>query len=325
MTAVRQTVIAGSGQAVPGAAASPAGPARRPAGRTRRAGERAEAWAGVVLASPALVIFTVFMFAPLVLTFWYSLHKYSGFGAMTFLGLDNYREILHDSTFWRVLANTLLFTVISVPLGIGLGLGAAVLLDKALPGRTLFRALVYVPVVVSGVAAGIIFLRLFDPLLGVLDQLTRSVGLPVVDWQGSGVAALVSVVVVTTWQGVGFAMVVYLAGLQGIPRELYEAASLDGATGWKAFRRITWPLLAPTTFFLLVYSIIVSFQVFDVVYVLTRGGPGRSTTFLVQYAYDEGFNRRRQGFAAAIGVLIYLLVLAFTAVQWRVSKTRDEP
>jgi len=322
--AVRETEPAAAAGEASSHEPSPGRRTRRPRGRARRAGERAEAWAGLVLASPALMIFTVFMFAPLVLTFWYSLHKYSGFGSMTFLGLDNYREILYDSTFWRVLVNTLLFTAVSVPLGTGLGLGAAVLLDKALPGRTLFRALVYVPVVVSGVAAGIIFLRLFDPLLGVLDQLLRSVGLPTVDWQGSGVAALVSVVVVVTWQGVGFAMVVYLAGLQGIPRELYEAASLDGATGWKAFRRITWPLLAPTTFFLLVYSIIVSFQVFDVVYVLTRGGPGRSTTFLVQYAYDEGFNRRRQGYAAAIGVLIYLLVLAFTAVQWRVSRTRDE-
>ncbi len=303
---------------------APRPPVRARPGPTRRAGRRAETWAGLLLASPALTIFTVFMFVPLVLTFWYSLHRYSGFGSMTFLGLDNYRDLLADDAFWRVLLNTLLFTAVAVPLGMGLGLAAAVLLDKALPGRTLFRALVYVPVVVSGVAAGVVFLRLFDPLLGVIDQVLRSVGLPAVDWQGSGFAALVSVVVVATWQNIGFSMVVYLAGLQGIPRDLYEAASLDGATGWKAFRRITWPLLGPTTFFLLVYSIIVSFQVFDVVYVLTRGGPGRATTFLVQYAYDEGFNRRRQGYAAAIGVVIYVLVLAFTAVQWRVSKTRDE-
>ena len=264
------------------------------------------------------------MFVPLVLTFWYSLHRYSGFGSMTFLGLDNYRALFTDDTFWRVLLNTLLFTAVSVPLGMGLGLAAAVLLDKALPGRTLFRALVYVPVVVSGVAAGVVFLRLFDPLLGVITSCCAASGCRRSTGRAAASAALVSVVVVTTWQGIGFAMVVYLAGLQGIPRELYEAASLDGATGWKAFRRITWPLLGPTTFFLLVYSIIVSFQVFDVVYVLTRGGPGRSTTFLVQYAYDEGFNRRRQGYAAAIGVVIYVIVLAFTAVQWRVSKSRDE-
>lgn len=297
-----------------------AGPRRR----VQRAGARAESWAGLVLASPALLVFTVFMFVPLVLTFWYSLHSYSGFGSMEFLGTENYMAIVHDSTFWKALVNTVVFTAISVPLGIGLGLGAALLLNRAMPARTLFRALFYVPVVISGVASGIIFLRLFDPIVGVLNQLLDSVGLPTVDWQGNGKAALASIIIVTTWQGVGFGMVVYLAGLQGIPRELYEAAAVDGATGWKRFRRVTWPLLAPTTFFLLVYSIIVSFQVFDVVYVLTRGGPGTSTTFLVQYAYDQGFNQRRQGYAAAIGVIIYVIVLLFTVVQWRLSRRRDE-
>lgn len=290
----------------------------------RRTGNRAEALAGLVLASPALLVFTVFMFVPLALTLWYSLHRYSGFGTMTWLGTENYRDIAGDETFWRALLNTVVFTGISVPLGIALSLGAAVLLNAAMPGRTLWRALVYVPVVVSGVAAGVIFLRLFDPLLGILNQLATSLGLPTVDWQGDGTAALASIIIVTAWQGVGFGMVVYLAGLQGIPRETYEAAAVDGATGWTSFRRITWPLLGPTTFFLVVLSIITSFQVFDVVYVLTRGGPGTSTTFLVQYAYDQGFNQRRQGYAAAIGVIIYVLVLALTVAQWRLSRRRDE-
>ena len=292
--------------------------------QTLVAGRRAEAWAGLVLASPALLIFTVFMFVPIVLTFWYSLHKYSGFGTMTYLDVQNYEAILKDKTFWKSLFNTVIFTGISVPLGIALGLGAAMLLNKAMPGRTLFRALIYVPVVVSGVAAGVIFLRLFDPLLGILNQVATSIGLPTVDWQGNGTAALASIIIVTTWQGIGFGMVVYLAGLQGIPREMYEAGAVDGATGWKSFRHITWPLLGPTTFFLVTYSIILSFQVFDVVYVLTRGGPGTSTTFLVQYAYDQGFNQRRQGYAAAIGVIIYVIVLTLTILQWRLSKRRDE-
>ena len=298
------------------------------AGRRRQApgrvGARAERWAGVVLASPAILVFVVFMFVPLVLTFWYSLHRYRGFGAMKWIGFENFVDIAHDPTFWAALLNTVLFTAISVPIGMALGLGAAVLLDKAMPARGMYRALIYVPVVISGVAAGVIFLRLFDPLIGILNQLLTAVHLPTVDWQGNGTAALVSVIVVTTWQGIGFGMVVYLAGLQGIPRELLEAASVDGATGWVQFRRITWPLLRPTTFFFVVYSIIVSFQVFDVVYVLTRGGPGTSTTFLVQYAYDQGFNQRRQGYAAAIGVIIYLIVLAFTVTQWRLSRERDE-
>jgi multiple sugar transport system permease protein len=292
--------------------------------RARAVGRRAEALAGLVLASPALVIFTIFMFVPLALTFWYSLHRYSGFGRMTFIGSQNYTDIIDDPTFWKALLNTGVYTALSVPIGIALGLGAALLLNKVMPGRTLFRALVYVPVVVSGVASGIIFLRLFDPLLGVLNQIMSSVGLPTVDWQGNGAAAFASVIIVTTWQGIGFGMVVYLAGLQGIPREMYEAAALDGAVGWKSFRYITWPLLGPTTFFLVVFSIITSFQVFDVVYVLTRGGPGTSTTFLVQYAYDQGFNQRHQGYAAAIGVILYVIVLVLTILQWRLSRRRDE-
>ncbi|MBC7559344.1 MAG: sugar ABC transporter permease [Dermatophilaceae bacterium] len=289
----------------------------------RSTGARTERMAGLILAGPALLVFTVFMFVPLMLTFWYSLHRYRGFGTMQWLGAQNFVEIFHDNTFWRALINTVLFTAVSVPLGVVLGLGGALLLNRAMPGRTLFRALFYVPVVISGVASGVIFLRLFDPLIGLINQLLGSVGLPTVDWQGNGKAALVSIIVVTTWQGVGFGMVVYLAGLQGIPRELYEVAALDGATGWQRFRLIIWPLLGPTTFFLVVYSIIVSFQVFDVVYVMTRGGPGTSTTFLVQYAYDQGFNQRRQGYAAAIGVIIYLIVLLFTIAQWRLSRRRD--
>jgi ABC-type sugar transport system permease subunit len=292
--------------------------------RGTSAAVKADRWAGIVMASPALLVFTIFMFIPLVLTFWYSLNKYSGFGKMQFLGLENYTKIVQDATFWKAAINTVVYTAITVPLGVVLGLSAALLLNRILPARGLFRALFYVPVVISGVASGVIFLRLFDPLTGILNQVAASVGLPTIDWQGNGTAALVSIIIVTTWQGVGFGMVVYLAALQGIPREVYEAGTIDGATGWKRLAHITWPLLAPTTFFLVVYSIIQSFQVFDSVYVLTRGGPGTATTFLVQYAYDEGFNQRRQGYAAAIGVILYVVVLIFTVLQWRLSKTRDE-
>jgi ABC-type sugar transport system permease subunit len=285
---------------------------------------KAERRAGLLMASPALIVFTVFMFVPLALTFWYSLQRYSGFGRMRFIGLDNYRAIVQDPTFWTAALNTLLYTALTVPIGIVCGLSAALLLNRWMPARGLFRALFYVPVVISGVAAGIIFLRLFDPIIGILNQMLTSIGLPAIDWQGNGTWALVSIILVSTWQGIGFGMVVYLAALQGIPREVYEAGTVDGATGWKRFLHITWPLLRPTTFFLVVYSIIGSFQVFDVVYVLTRGGPGTSTTFLVQYAYDQGFNQRRQGYAAAIGVIIYVVVLVFTVLQWRFSKSKDD-
>jgi ABC-type sugar transport system permease subunit len=291
-----------------------------PGSLARGTGRRAEAWAGAVLAGPAVLVFAVFMFVPLLLTVWFSLHEWGGFGPMTWVGLRNYAEMAGDPTFWTAFGNTVLFTGVSVPLGIVTGLGAALLLNRALPARGLLRGLVYLPVVVSGVAAGVIFLRLFDPIRGILNQLAATLGLPQVDWQSDATAALVSIVVVTTWQGVGFGMVVYLAGLQGIPREVYEAASMDGAGRWRTFASITWPLLAPTTFFLVVYSVILSFQAFDTVYVLTRGGPGDATTFLVQYAYDQGFNQLRQGYAAALGVVIYAVVLLLTLAQWRLGR-----
>lgn len=295
-------------------------PPRGPRGGARGTARRAETWAGALLAGPAVGVFAVFMFVPLLLTGWFSLHEWGGFGPMKWVGLANYREIASDPTFWTAFGNTVVFTVVSVPLGIATGLGAAVLLNRALPARGLLRGLVYVPVVVSGVASGVIFLRLFDPIRGILNQLAGALGLPQVDWQSDGTAALASIILVTVWQGVGFGMVVYLAGLQGIPREVYEAASMDGAGPWRTFRSITWPLLAPTTFFLVVYSVILSFQAFDTVFVLTRGGPGNSTTFLVQYAYDQGFTQLRQGYAAALGVIIYVVVLALTAAQWRLQK-----
>lgn len=283
-----------------------------------------EARAGLTLISPALLVFVVFMFVPLLLTFWYSFNKYRGFGSMEWIGLANYSELARDPIFWRALINSFSFTAIAVPVSIAFSLGSALLLNRIMPGRGVFRALLYVPVTISGVVAGVIFLRLFDPVIGVVNQILNQFGLPIIDWQGNGSAALSSILIVTLWQGIGFGMVVYLAGLQGISREVNEAASLDGAEGWSKFRRITWPLLGPTTFFLFVYSLIISFQVFDVVYVMTRGGPGTSTTFLVQYAYDEGFGQRRQGYAAAIGVIIYAIVLSLTVLLWRVSRRRDE-
>jgi ABC-type sugar transport system permease subunit len=288
------------------------------------ANRKAERNAGLILAAPAVLVFAVFMFIPLVLTFWYSLNRYSGFGSMRFIGLDNYTTIAGDKVFWTALFNTVLYTALTVPLGIALGLGAALLVNRAMPARGLFRALIYVPVVISGVASGVIFLRLFDPIRGIINQLLTTIGLPAIDWQGEAIPALISVVAVSLWQGIGFGMVVYLAGLQGIPGELYEAGEVDRAVGWRRFRYITWPLLRPTTFFLIVYLVIGGFQVFDVVYVLTRGGPGTATTFLVQYAYDQGFQQRRQGYAAAIGVIIYLIMMAFTAAYWKVSSGKED-
>jgi multiple sugar transport system permease protein len=178
------------------------------------------------------------------------------------------------------------------------------------------------PAVISGVSSALAAAWMFNADLGIVNKLLDAIGVDPVAWQSEGGPAMLSIVIVTLWIGLGFNMVVYLAALQGIPSELYEAARCDGAGWWQTLRSITVPTLAPTTFFLLVIGIINSFQVFDIVYVMTGGGPGDSTTMLVTYAYTTGFEQRQQGYASAIGVLLYLIVLALTLVQWRVSRRK---
>ncbi len=290
-------------------------------GRPRRI--RGESWAGYAFLTPSLVLLLVFVLGPLVGAVVVSLQQTNGFGDGTFVGGANYARLVGDPVFWRSVGNTLLFTAIVTPASMALGLGVAVLLNSVLPGRAVFRSILILPMAISGVATALIGVLIFDQNSGVLDKLLRFAGLPSVPWQSGGAAALTSVVLVTLWWRVGFNMLIYLAGLQGISPELYEAARLDGATGWQRFRYLTVPLVGPSSFFLLIMNVIYSFQVFDIVFVMTGGGPQNATSVLVTYAYDNGFVTRDQGYAAAIGMVLLVTTLAFTAVQWRTSRNRD--
>ena len=205
----------------------------------------------------------------------------------------------------------------------GLVLLTALLLNGPLPVRGVFRSVLIVPMAVSGVASALIGKLVFDENSGLVNTVLAALGLPGVDWQSGGVPAFASVVLVTLWLRVGFNMLIYLAGLQGIGRDLQEAATLDGARGWQRLRYVTVPLLGPSSFFLLVIDVVYSFQVFDIVFVLTAGGPQDATSVLVTYAYDTGFVTRDQGYAAAIGVVLLLVAIAFTTIRWRTSRTRD--
>jgi multiple sugar transport system permease protein len=307
---------------VPAAAGLAAAKAPRPPGRSRRRGV-VETLTGWSFAAPNLVLLGVFLLWPLVAAFVLSFQHYSGFGDASWIGLGNYVTLLSDAEFWRALVNTVVFTVLTLLGSVGLGLGLAVLLNTALPGRSVFRTIVYLPMVVSGVASGLIGVLLFDENTGVIDKGLNFLGLPPIPWQSNGGAAMAAVILMTIWGRTGFNMVIYLAGLQGISPELLESAELEGATAWQRFRAITFPLLGPSTFFLLIMNVIYSFQVFDVVFVLTGGGPGDATTMLTTYAYDTAFTTRAQGYAAAIGMVLLVLILAFTALQWRTSRTRD--
>jgi multiple sugar transport system permease protein len=295
----------------------PAPVARRPR-RTDRS--------GYFFAAPSLLLAAAFLLVPIVLAVVYSFAEIAPLtGATRWIGPANYRTMFSDPTFWRSLLNTAVFIAITVPGSMAIGLGLAVLLNSVLPARGLFRTLIYLPLVISGVAVGLIGTFLFNETTGVVDTMLDAVGLPRVDWQSGGTAAFASVVLVTLWTRVGFAMIVYLAGLQAVPASLNEAAEVEGATGWQRFRYVTVPLLGPSTFFLLVMNVIYSFQVFDTVFVLTNGGPGNATEVLGTYSYKTAFGPARdQGYGAALGVVTFLLTMAFTVLQWRASRNRDQ-
>lgn len=282
-----------------------------------------ESLVGYAFLTPTLILLGLFVLLPLVGAMVISLQKTNGFGAGTFSGLDNYARLVRDPVFWRSTLNTAVFTAIVTPVSMLLGLGVAVLLNSVLPARGLFRSILIVPMAISGVATALIGTLVFDQNNGVLDKMLRSLGLPAMQWQSGSAAAFTSVVLVTLWWRVGFNMLIYLAGLQGINPYLYEAARLDGANGWQQFRYLTVPMVGPSSFFLLIMNVIYSFQVFDIVFVMTGGGPQNATSVLVTYAYDNGFVTRDQGYAAAIGVVLLLATLTFTALRWRSSRNRD--
>ncbi|WP_197430220.1 carbohydrate ABC transporter permease [Auraticoccus cholistanensis] len=281
---------------------------------------------GPAFAAPALLLAGTFLVLPMLLAGVYSFTDIAPLsGAVSWVGLQHYATMLADPVFARAVLNTALFTAVTVPGSMALGLALALLMNSVLPARALFRTVVYLPLVISGVAVGLIGTLLFNETTGVLQTLAAALGLPPVSWQSSGPAAFASVVLITLWVRVGFTMIIYLAGLQAVPVELHEAGQVEGAGRWQRFRWITWPLLGPATFFLLVMSVIYSFQVFDTVFVLTGGGPGSATEVLGTYAYDTAFGPARdQGYGAALGLVVFVFTLVFTLLQWRASRTRDE-
>ena len=305
----------------PAATTVPA-PGRAPARRSRGAAGR-ESLAAWGLLAPNLLLFGVFLVLPLLATFWLSLYSSSGFGPREFVGADNYTELAGDATFWRSALNTGVYALLTVPLALAIGLAVALAMNRPLRGRGALRAVYYVPYVISGVVVAIAGRYVFNENVGIINRVLRALGGDGVAWQSEAVPAMASLVLISVWTKIGFCMVVYLAALQGVPRDYLEAASMDGAGRWQQLRYIVVPLLRPTTLFLVVLGVIESFQVFDVVYVLTGGGPGNATEMLVTYAYAEGFDARRQGYAATIGVVTYLVIGVLTALWWRRQQAQE--
>jgi multiple sugar transport system permease protein len=273
-----------------------------------------------IFIAPNIVVFAVFMFVPILLAFYISLNEWTLIGSPTFVGLGNYLDMLEDSEFLRAFYNTGVYTLGTVPTSIALGLVVALGLNRKLPGRTLLRSIFFVPVIISLVAVALIAAWIFNDNYGIINAALSAVGIGDVPWLSSARWAMTSLIIATLWIRLGFNMVVYLAALQSIPTELYDAAKVDGASSWRRFRHITWPLLGPTTFLLVIINIIYSLHVFDLIYVMTGGGPGFSTTVLVQYIYQMAFTEGQMGYASAIGVVLYLLLVIFTVFQWWVTR-----
>jgi len=279
--------------------------------------ERRQALAGYLFVLPALAILLVFTLVPVLAALYLSFTNYDVFTGLDWVGLQNYQDVVEDDLFWRALQNTVVYTAFSIPISMALGLAVALLLNARLRGLGVYRTAFYVPVVTSMVAISMIWIQLFDPLYGAVSNALEALGLRGVDWLGDPNLAMPSVIAVSVWKTIGWNMLIYLAGLQGIPEYLKEAAAIDGAGRVQTFWKIVLPLLKPTTFFIFVTSVIGAFQVFDIVYVMTGGGPANATLTLVQYIYNNAFKALDMGFATAASFILFAVILAVTLVSLR--------
>jgi multiple sugar transport system permease protein len=286
--------------------------------------ERRESVAAWGFLAPGLVLLATFTLGPLLFTAWLSLHDWDLLAAeRPFIGLANYRELAADPVFWNALGNTALYSVY-VPVTMALALGAAMLLNQPLRGVRILRAIVFLPTVLSYVAIAMVWQWMYHADYGLLNYMIRGFGGAGVDWLGNPRTALLAVMIVSAWVQLGYQMIVYLAGLQGIPAPLHDAARLDGAGAWSRFRLITWPLLRPVSLYLFITGIIWSFQVFALVYVMTEGGPVRSTDVLVYQIYQQAWEFRRMGYASAMSWVLFAILVTLTALQWRLLNRRVE-
>jgi multiple sugar transport system permease protein len=301
-----------------------AGPAER---RRLRWYRWQRAYEGYFFLAPNITGFLLFTAFPVLAAFLLSFFRWDLLTPPAFIGLDQYKELLFsDPQFRRVVFNTFFFTFGTVPLRVVLSLLLAIALNQALRGITLYRVIYFLPVVSSLVAVALVWQWIFNGNFGILNGIIYGIGgllhvqVHPPDWLNSTRWAMPAVMILNLWKNVGFTMTIYLAGLQAIPQELYEAAEVDGAGAWARFRHITVPMLSPTTFFVLIMSFIWAFQVFEEPYIMTKGGPAFATTTLVQYIYLNAFRWGRMGKASALAWILFAIIFIFTWFQVRYQR-----
>lgn len=274
---------------------------------------------GLAFLSPWLIGFSLFTFLPIVLSFYYSLCDYSLLQKPLYTGLDNYRALAADPVFWKSLVNTGYYALMALPAGMLVSLGLALLLNADVKGQAIYRTIFFLPSLVPAVASAMLWLWLFNAKLGLINVLLGKIGISGPQWLASQEWAMPALALMSLW-GVGNTVVIYLAGLQDVPRELYEAAEIDGANPWQRLRNVTLPMISPVIFFNLVMAIIGSMQVFAVPYIMTGGGPARATYFYTMYLYDNAFNFLRMGYASAMAWVQLLIILCLTGFAFWSSK-----
>lgn len=275
------------------------------------------------IALPVLLLLC-FILIPIVLALIVSFTDYDVINTPEFLGIANYTKMLNDPYFWVATKNTFLYTLIYVPMGLVVSLGTASLLNMKKKGTKLFRVFFYVPVLCSAVATSTIWFWLLNPTSGLINKLIAIFGIQGPAWLYDSKWAMFAIVVMSVWMTFGSNMIIFLAGLQGIPDVLYEAAKVEGANKWQTFRYVTLPSLTKTTFLVTTMLIITAFQVFDQAYILTKGGPGNSTITLVYYIYNNGFGNLKMGYASAISFFLFIIILIFSLLNMKLNNLDND-
>ncbi|MBA2175847.1 sugar ABC transporter permease [Halobacillus locisalis] len=266
---------------------------------------------------PNLLGFLIFIGAPILASLVISFTNWDLVSSLQFTGIDNYIRLVQDPEFWRAFRNTFLFIFGYLPLVMIFGLAAALLLNKPMKLRAFFRATYFLPVITSWVAVSLVWKWLYNPNYGLINYLLSLIGITGPQWLNDPSTAMIGIILASAWKDTGFVMVLFLGGLQTISPSYYEAASIDGASKLRQLLSITIPLLAPTTFFVTIISLINSFQVFDQVMIMTEGGPGGSTTVMVQNIYNYAFRYFEMGYAAAMSWALFIVIFIFTYIQMK--------
>lgn len=296
-------------------------PRTRPRNRRLVSRNTVAGWSFIL---PNFLGFAALTLLPVVVLFYVAFTNWNVFGVAEWTGTANFRRMWDDSSFWTALRNTVYYAVFHIPLTLAAALGLALLLNRKLRGVRFFRTIAFFPYITSIVAIAVVWNQLFSPEYGPINALLGAVGVDSPPgWTASATWSMPAVIIVGTWRYMGYYMLLFLAGLQTIPAQLYEAAETDGASPWQRFVHVTLPGLRTTTFFVTVLLTIESFKVFDLILVMTGGGPGQSTLVLSQYIYQKGFEENQFGYASAVSIVLFGICFGITVIQFMVNKRRN--